>query len=58
MESGRLMKLDQPKFGKRNDLFTGHDEMVDDPHVHQAQCRLQSLRQQFIGPRGLGFAEG
>ena len=36
MESGRFMTLDQPKFGKRNDFVTGHDEMVDDPHVHQA----------------------
>lgn len=55
-KNGRLMTLDQPKFGKRNDFVAGHDEMVDDPHVHQAQCRLQGLRQQFISPRGLGFA--
>lgn len=53
---GLCMTLNQPAFGKREHLVAGHDKMVDDPHVHQAQRRLQGLRQRFIGTRWLGFS--
>ena len=55
---GRRMALYQPTFRERDHAVPGHDKMVDDPHVHQAQCRLQRLCQHFIGPRRLGFPRG
>jgi hypothetical protein len=54
----RRMALHQPAFGKRHHRVAGDDEMVDHPHIHQAQRVLQVLCQQLIGPRGLGFPEG
>ena len=49
---------DQPAFSERNDLISGHDKMVDDLYVDQAQGRLQRLCQQFVGPRGFCFSRG
>ena len=54
----RRMALHQPAFGKRHYRVAGDDEMVDQPHIHQAQRVLQVLCQQLIGPRGLGLPRG
>ena len=54
----RRMASHQPAFSKRHHRVAGDDEMVDHPHIHQAQRLLQALCQQLIGPRGLGFPRG
>ena len=55
---GPRMALNKSTFGERDYLVAGDDEMVDQPHIHQAQRVLQVLCQQLIGPRGLGFPGG
>jgi hypothetical protein len=41
--------LDQSPFRKRHRARSGHDEMVENPHVDQGQRLFEVLRQQFIG---------
>ncbi len=46
--------LQQPAFGKRQDGAASDDQVIQHPHVHQRQCRLERLRQHLVGPRWLG----
>ena len=45
--------LDLPMFRKRMHLSPGHDEMVEDAHVHQRQRLRQRAREQQIRFAGL-----
>ena len=44
-----LHVLDKSPFGKTDRARSGHDEMVENPHVDQGQRLFEVLRQQFIG---------
>ena len=46
--------LQQPAFGKTQDVATGDDQVIQHSHVHQRQCRLQCLREHLVGARRLG----
>ena len=46
--------LQQPAFGKTQDVATSDDQVIQHSHVHQRQCRLQCLREHLVGARRLG----
>jgi len=43
------MNSDQSAFRETHDLVAGHDEVVEDPDIHQAQRGLQRLREVLDG---------
>src|SRR6266496_2647074 len=50
--------LDKSPFGKRHRARSGHDEMVENPHVDQGQRLFEVLRQQFIGTARFRYSRG
>jgi len=41
--------LQQPAFGKTQNVATRYDQVIQHSHVHQRQCRLQCLREHLVG---------
>jgi hypothetical protein len=54
----RRMALHQPAFGKRHHRVAGDDEMVDHPHIHQAQRLLQVCVSSSSAREGSASPEG
>ena len=44
-----LESLDKPPLGKRDHARSGHDEMVENLHIHQSLGLLEALREKLIG---------
>ena len=56
MRQMKALPPDRPPFGKRKDLVTGHDEMVDDRDIDEVLRRFEDLRHHLVDPRRLGIA--
>ena len=52
-KGGEAPRLQQPAFGKTQDVATGDNQVIQQFYVHQRQRRLQCLCQQLVGTRGL-----